>query len=287
MISGRTIRLRRRPGRSSSLGPDHGDFIPPRRADDRAARAAVIVLCGCLISLRPARDAWLLPHADVAGQRLGSRRVRLGARDPEHPVGRGPTASPARSRTVSAPRACCAPAGFSMPIGLALMAYSTTPGMLDLAAGVCIGFGLAGCSFAVVLARFRQAAARELAAARLRRRHRGRLVRTVPLLAAGGFAHRRLRLAEHACDLRRRHAAGAAAVARARHRARAGGRLPGRRVAVARAGAGGGVRPPLLCPARARLLHLRLPARLHHRPHAGLSGRPRPFGGKSAAGPSR
>ncbi len=39
--------------------------------------------------------------------------------------------------------------------------------------------------------------------------------------------------------------------------------------------------------AGARLLHLRLPARLHHRAHAGLSRRPRPVGRKSAAGPSR
>lgn len=36
--------------------------------------------------------------------------------------------------------------------GLALMAYSTTPGMLHISAGVLIGFGLSGCSFPVVLA---------------------------------------------------------------------------------------------------------------------------------------
>lgn len=38
--------------------------------------------------------------------------------------------------------------------GLGLMAYSTTPGMLDLSAGVLIGVGLSGCSFPVVLAAF-------------------------------------------------------------------------------------------------------------------------------------
>jgi MFS family permease len=38
--------------------------------------------------------------------------------------------------------------------GLALMAYATTPGMLDLSAGVLIGFGLAGASFTLVLAAF-------------------------------------------------------------------------------------------------------------------------------------
>src|SRR6185436_8220950 len=39
-------------------------------------------------------------------------------------------------------------------IGLVMMAYSTTPGMLDLAAGFFIGFGLAGSSFTIVLAAF-------------------------------------------------------------------------------------------------------------------------------------
>src|SRR5882672_6903966 len=38
--------------------------------------------------------------------------------------------------------------------GLALMAYSTTPGMLYLSAWVQIGFGLAGASFTIVLAAF-------------------------------------------------------------------------------------------------------------------------------------
>ncbi len=36
--------------------------------------------------------------------------------------------------------------------GLALMTVSTTPGMINLSAGVLIGFGLSGCSFPVVLA---------------------------------------------------------------------------------------------------------------------------------------
>src|SRR5262245_50624547 len=44
--------------------------------------------------------------------------------------------------------------GIFYAVGLILMAYSTSPGMLDLAAGVFVGFGLAGCSFSVVLAAF-------------------------------------------------------------------------------------------------------------------------------------
>jgi MFS family permease len=38
--------------------------------------------------------------------------------------------------------------------GLALMAYASTPGLLDLTAGVLIGFGLSGCSFNLVLSAF-------------------------------------------------------------------------------------------------------------------------------------
>jgi len=38
--------------------------------------------------------------------------------------------------------------------GLALMAYSTSPAMLNLSAGVLVGFGLAGASFTLVLAAF-------------------------------------------------------------------------------------------------------------------------------------
>ena len=39
-------------------------------------------------------------------------------------------------------------------LGLAAMAYSTTPAMLHLTAGVVIGFGLAGASFTIVIGAF-------------------------------------------------------------------------------------------------------------------------------------
>jgi MFS family permease len=39
-------------------------------------------------------------------------------------------------------------------LGLAVMAHATTPGVLDLSAGVLVGFGLSGCSFNIVLAAF-------------------------------------------------------------------------------------------------------------------------------------
>src|SRR3954465_12498027 len=39
-------------------------------------------------------------------------------------------------------------------LGLIVMAYATTPGLLQLGAGVLVGFGLSGCSFNLVLGAF-------------------------------------------------------------------------------------------------------------------------------------
>src|SRR5262249_54299451 len=50
-------------------------------------------------------------------------------------------------------RVLCAGGAF-YAIGLAMMAFSTAPLMLNISAGVLIGFGLACCSFSVVLAAF-------------------------------------------------------------------------------------------------------------------------------------
>ena len=44
--------------------------------------------------------------------------------------------------------------GVVYAVGLAMMAYATTPGSLYLSAGVLVGFGLAGASFTLVLAAF-------------------------------------------------------------------------------------------------------------------------------------
>jgi MFS family permease len=44
--------------------------------------------------------------------------------------------------------------GLLYALGLALMAHAQTPGMLNLSAGVLIGFGMSGCSFNIVLAAF-------------------------------------------------------------------------------------------------------------------------------------
>ena len=133
--------------------------------------------------------------------------------------------------------------------------------MLHLSAGVLIGFGLAGCSFNARARRLRQAAAGSTGAHRLRRRHGGRLVRPVSVLAARSRPDRQLRLAADAAGL-----CGDRAVimplafvlsAPAGMACSAGmAAEQSFREALAR-----GVRPSLLHLAGARLLHLRLPAR--------------------------
>jgi MFS family permease len=117
---------------------------------------AVIVLSGCLISLlsfgpRATLGLFLTPmsHAngwdrDVFGLAIAIQNILWGAGQPLA----GAIAD--RFGTV---RVLCA-GGILYALGLALMAYATTPGLLDLAAGALVGFGLAGCSFAVVLAAF-------------------------------------------------------------------------------------------------------------------------------------
>ena len=116
----------------------------------------MIVLCGCLISLlsfgpRATLGFFLTPMSqangwdrDVFGLALAIQNILWG-------VGQ-PFAGAIADRFGTA-RVLCA-GGIFYAVGLALMAHSTTPGLLDLAAGVGIGFGLAGCSFAVVLAAF-------------------------------------------------------------------------------------------------------------------------------------
>ncbi len=117
---------------------------------------AVIVLCGCLISLlsfgpRATLGFFLTPMSqangwdrDVFGLALAIQNILWGVGQPLA----GAVAD--RFGTI---RVLCA-GGFVYAIGLALMATATTPGMLDLSAGALIGFGLAGCSFSVVLGAF-------------------------------------------------------------------------------------------------------------------------------------
>ena len=156
--------------------------------------------------------------------------------------------------------------------GLLLMRYSATPLSLDLSAGVLIGFGLSGCSFNLVLSAFSKMVPPE---------KRG--VALGAGTAAGSFgqflfAPFGVALIDNfgwqtaLIGLRRADAADRAAVAGAGDAA--GDRRPmcrSCRAAVVQDGAGGSLRPPLLRAAGARLLHLRLSARLRHRASAGLS----------------
>jgi MFS family permease len=116
----------------------------------------VIVLCGCLISMisfgpRATLGFFLTPMSqandwgrDVFGLALAIQNILWGIGQPF---------AGAIADRFGTMRVLCAGGAF-YAVGLILMAYSTSPLMLDLAAGVFIGFGLAGCSFSVVLAAF-------------------------------------------------------------------------------------------------------------------------------------
>jgi MFS family permease len=117
---------------------------------------AVIVVCGCVISFlsfgpRASLGFFLTPMSqangwdrDVFGLALAIQNILWGAGQPLA----GAIAD--RFGTIRVLSA----GGILYAIGLVLMAYSDTPGMLNLGAGVLIGFGLAGCSFSVVLGAF-------------------------------------------------------------------------------------------------------------------------------------
>ena len=117
---------------------------------------AVIVACGCMISLlsfgpRASLGFFLTPMSqangwdrDVFGLALAIQNILWGVGQPF---------AGAIADRYGTMRVLCA-GGLFYAIGLVLMAYSTTPGMLDLGAGVFVGFGLAGCSFSVVLGAF-------------------------------------------------------------------------------------------------------------------------------------
>jgi len=116
----------------------------------------VIVLCGCLISMlsfgpRSALGFFLTPQSqvngwerDVFGLALAIQNILWGAGQP--------VAGALADRFGIAKVLCVG--GLFYALGLALMAYSTTSLLLDLSAGVFIGFGLAGCAFSIVLSAF-------------------------------------------------------------------------------------------------------------------------------------
>jgi MFS family permease len=116
----------------------------------------VIIVCGCLMATlsfgpRSALGFFLTPMSqdngwgrDVFSLALAMQNLLWGAAQPFA----GAIADRYGALRVLAGGA------FMYVLGLALMAHSQSPAMLELSAGALLGFGLSGCSFNVVLAAF-------------------------------------------------------------------------------------------------------------------------------------
>jgi MFS family permease len=125
-------------------------------APERWRTPAVVILCGCLVALlsfgpRSAGGQFLTPLSfangwgrDVFSLAFAIQNLLWGVVQPFA----GAVADRYGSMRVLSVGA------IMYGLGLAMMAYATTPAMLDLSAGVLIGFGLAGCSFNLVLSAF-------------------------------------------------------------------------------------------------------------------------------------
>ena len=114
---------------------------------------AVVVACGCLIALisfgpRSALGQFLTPMSldfhwgrEVFSFALAVQNLLWGVFQPFS----GAVAD--RFGTVRVLWA----GSIAYAAGLIIMSYATSPGLLDLSAGVLIGFGLSGCSFNLVI----------------------------------------------------------------------------------------------------------------------------------------
>jgi MFS family permease len=116
----------------------------------------VIVLCGCLIALlsfgpRSAAGQFLTPLSFANGWGRDVFSMAFAIQNLLWGVGQ-PFAGAIADRFGTV-RVLCA-GGIMYGLGLAIMAYASNPLVLDLSAGVLIGFGLAGCSFNLVLSGF-------------------------------------------------------------------------------------------------------------------------------------
>jgi MFS family permease len=116
----------------------------------------VIVLCGCLIALlafgpRSALGQFLTPMSLSFG--WGREVFSLALAIQNLLWGLGQPFAGAIADRYGTIRVLCGGA-LLYAAGLALMAYSSTPGALHITAGVMIGFGLSGCSFNLVIGAF-------------------------------------------------------------------------------------------------------------------------------------
>ncbi|MDF2617856.1 MAG: major facilitator superfamily 1 [Xanthobacteraceae bacterium] len=122
-----------------------------------AARAPLlVVLCGCMIAMltfgpRASSGIFLLPMTGEYGWGRDTFGLAIAIQNLLWGVGT-PFAGAVADR-FGVVRVMWVGAAL-YALGLVLMAFSATPGMLHLSAGVMIGFGLSGCSFNIVLAAF-------------------------------------------------------------------------------------------------------------------------------------
>jgi MFS family permease len=116
----------------------------------------VVLICGCLIAViafgpRSTLGFFMTPMLSLHGWGRDAFAFAIALQNILWGIGQ-PFAGMLADRYGTVPVMCAGALLYAA--GLAVMAVSSTPGMLNLSAGVFIGLGLSGCSFPVVLAAF-------------------------------------------------------------------------------------------------------------------------------------